>query len=105
MWERIIQIFKKEMIQIFRDKRMRLLVFLPPIIQLVIFGYAATMDVKNISLALLDEDRTTVSRQFIDTFEAGEYFTVDALPLVSRRGRPPHGQRDRRRLYLYPEGV
>jgi ABC-2 type transport system permease protein len=77
MWERIIQIFKKEMIQIFRDKRMRLLVFLPPIIQLVVFGYAATMDVKNISLAVLDEDRTTISRQFIDTFEAGEYFTVE----------------------------
>ncbi len=77
MWERIIQIFKKEMIQIFRDKRMRLLVFLPPIIQLVIFGYAATMDVKNISLAVLDEDRTAESRHFIEKFEAGEYFTVE----------------------------
>ncbi len=76
MWERIVQIFKKEMIQIFRDKRMRILVFLPPIIQLVVFGYAATTDVKHISLALLDEDRTTVSRQFVEKFEAGEYFSV-----------------------------
>jgi ABC-2 type transport system permease protein len=77
MWERIGHIFRKEMIQIFRDKRMRLLVFLPPIIQLVIFGYAATIDVKNVSLALMDEDRTAESRQFIEKFEAGEYFTVE----------------------------
>jgi ABC-2 type transport system permease protein len=76
MWERVVQIFKKEMIQIFRDKRMRILVFLPPIVQLVVFGYAATTDVKHISLALLDEDRTTVSRQFVEKFEAGEYFSV-----------------------------
>ncbi len=76
MWERIVQIFKKEMIQIFRDKRMRLLVFFPPLVQLVIFGYAATTDVKHISLAALDEDRTTVSRQFLEKFEAGGYFSV-----------------------------
>lgn len=76
MWERIVQIFKKEMIQIFRDKRMRLLVFFPPLVQLIIFGYAATTDVKHISLAALDEDRTTVSRQFVEKFEAGGYFSV-----------------------------
>lgn len=76
MWERIVQIFKKEMIQIFRDKRMRLLLFFPPIVQLVVFGYAATMDVKHISLAVLDADRTTVSREFVQKFEAGEYFSV-----------------------------
>ncbi|MBN2224225.1 MAG: ABC transporter permease [Deltaproteobacteria bacterium] len=76
MWERIVQIFKKEMIQIFRDKRMRAMVFLPPIVQLIVFGYAATTDVKHISLALLDEDRTTVSRDFVEKFEAGRYFSV-----------------------------
>ncbi len=80
MWERIVHIFKKEMIQIFRDKRMRLLVFLPPVVQLIVFGYAATNDVKHISLALLDEDRTTISRQFIEKFDAGgEYFSVTHL--------------------------
>jgi ABC-2 type transport system permease protein len=76
MWERIAHIFRKEMIQIFRDRRMRLLVFLPPVVQLVVFGYAATTDVKLISLALLDEDRTTVSREFVERFEAGGYFSV-----------------------------
>ncbi len=76
MWERIVHIFKKEMIQIFRDKRMRLLIFLPPVVQLVVFGYAATTDVRHISLALLDQDRTTVSRGFVEKFEAGGYFSV-----------------------------
>jgi ABC-2 type transport system permease protein len=76
MWERIGHIFRKEMIQIFRDKRMRMLVFIPPIVQLVIFGYAATTDVKHISLALLDEDRTAISREFVNKFEASQYFSI-----------------------------
>jgi ABC-2 type transport system permease protein len=76
MWERIVHIFKKEMIQIFRDKRMRMLVFLPPVVQLIVFGYAATTDVKHILLAALDEDRTTVSRDFVQKFESGGYFSV-----------------------------
>ncbi len=76
MFERIIHIMRKEFIQIFRDRRTRVFMILPVVIQLVIFGYVATTDVKHISLALLDEDRTTVSRGFIEKFEAGEYFTV-----------------------------
>jgi ABC-2 type transport system permease protein len=76
MWERIIHIFKKEMIQIFRDKQMRVLAFLPMVVQLFVFGYAASTDVKHISLAVLDEDRTTVSREFVGKFEAGGYFSV-----------------------------
>jgi ABC-2 type transport system permease protein len=76
MWERISNIFRKEMIQIFRDKQMRILAFLPAVVQLLIFGYAATTDVKHISLAVLDEDRTTISRDFVEKFEAGGYFSV-----------------------------
>jgi len=76
MWERIVHILTKEFIQVFRDKRMRLLVFLPPVIQLVVFGYAATTDVKHISLGLLDADRTVESRAFVERFDAGEYFSV-----------------------------
>jgi ABC-2 type transport system permease protein len=76
MWERIVHILTKEFIQIFRDKRMRLLVFLPPVVQLIVFGYAATTDVKHIALGLLDADRTAESRAFVEKFEGGEYFTV-----------------------------
>ncbi len=91
MWERIVQIFKKEMIQIFRDKRMRAMVFLPPIVQLVVFGYAATIDVKHISLALLDEDRTTVSRRFRREIRGGRILHGRAVSVVSRPGRRTHG--------------
>jgi ABC-2 type transport system permease protein len=76
MWERIGNVLKKEFIQLFRDKRMRIMLFLPPIVQLIVFGYAATTDVKQIRTAILDEDRTHMSREFIETFEASGYFEI-----------------------------
>jgi ABC-2 type transport system permease protein len=45
MWLRLRQMLVKEFIQVFRDKRSRLLLFGPPIIQMVIFGYAANLDI------------------------------------------------------------
>jgi drug efflux transport system permease protein len=74
--DRVKHILKKELTQIFRDKRMRMLIFIPPIIQLVVFGYAASTDVEHISTAVLDADRTKISREFIGKFDSGIYFEV-----------------------------
>jgi len=90
--ERIKYILKKELTQIFRDRRMRAIIFLPPIIQLIVFGYAASTDVRHISTAVLDADRTNISRQFIKEFDSGIYFDVthylsspkEADPLIDR---------------------
>ena len=60
MFERIIHMMRKEFIQAFRDLRMRFLIFVAPVIQLLIFGYAVNTDVRNITTAVEDFDNSTV---------------------------------------------
>ena len=68
---------KKEFIQTLRDPRMRWLLFGPPIIQMLVFGYAATLDVKNVALAVLDLDNTQESRELVAHFSASRYFHLN----------------------------
>ena len=49
MWQRLKSMIIKEFIQVFRDPRMRVILFLPPVMQLIVFGYAANTDIRNIS--------------------------------------------------------
>lgn len=79
MGERILRLFIKELIQVFRDKRMRLILFLPPMIQLFIFGYAVTTDIKEIRTAVHDMDRTPESRELLRRFFRSGYFRVRAV--------------------------
>ncbi len=79
MIERVRQMIVKEFIQIFRDKRMRVILFLPPLIQLFIFGYAVTMDIKEIRTAIHDQDRTPESRELLQRFVRSGYFKVWAV--------------------------
>jgi ABC-2 type transport system permease protein len=66
----------KEFIQALRNPRMRLVLFLPPLIQLIIFGYAANTDIRNISLAIYDLDNTPESREMIERFTSSGYFRI-----------------------------
>ena len=66
----------KEFIQVFRDKRTRFLLFGPPIIQMVIFGYAATLDIQHVPMAILDYENSQVSRDFVSRFQGSRYFEV-----------------------------
>lgn len=72
----ILQILKKELNQTFRNPRLAVLLFIPPIIQLIIFGYAVNFDVKNIKTAIIDYDRTSASRDFISHIESNKYFRI-----------------------------
>jgi ABC-2 type transport system permease protein len=72
-----MSIIRKEFIQIFRDPRTLLLIIVMPIMQLFLLGYAATTDVKNISLAVWDQSRSTQSRALLDSFRAANYFSID----------------------------
>lgn len=74
MFQRLKSMLIKEFIQAFRDPRMRILLFVPPVLQLVIFGYAANTDIRNISLAVYDLDRTPASREMVDRFSSSGYF-------------------------------
>lgn len=67
----------KEFIHVFRDKRMKAIVFVTPIMQLLAFGYAVTTDVDRIAVAVYDLDRSMESRELVRNFEASGYFKVN----------------------------
>ena len=74
---RTLAVMRKEFINIFRDPRTLAVMFLIPIIQLVLLGYAATTDVDHISTAVFDQDRTAQSRELIETYRASGYFDIN----------------------------
>ncbi len=74
---RISSIIRKEFLQLFRDPRTLALAVVIPIVQLFLLGYAATSDVRNISMAVWDQSRSPQSRQLLDAFRAADYFTID----------------------------
>lgn len=76
MWERIYRMLVKEFIQVLRDPRMKALIFIMPVIQLIMFGYAVTTDVDNIKTAVCDLDKSPQSRALIERFTASGYFSV-----------------------------
>jgi ABC-2 type transport system permease protein len=73
----ILSIFIKELIQLRRDKRLFGIVFLAPVIQLVLLGYAANMDVNTVHTAVFDQNKSATSRDFILKFERSGYFKID----------------------------
>jgi ABC-2 type transport system permease protein len=77
----------KEFIQVFRDKRARFFLFGPPIIQMMVFGYAATLEIKHVPTAIVDYDNSQVSRDLISRFEASRYFDIRKR-LTDRRQIP-----------------
>jgi ABC-2 type transport system permease protein len=76
MFERIQTIMVKEFKQVFRDPRMKFMIFIGPVLQVLIFGYAATTDVKNIPTAIYDLDNTPASRDVIRAFSFSRYFNI-----------------------------
>jgi len=71
----IFPIVRKEFRQIKRDKRILSVLLFIPALLLLMFGYALNFDVKHTSMAVYDEDRSKVSREFIEQFFISEYFT------------------------------
>jgi len=76
MLARLKQMLIKEFIQVFRDKRTRFVLFGPPIIQMVIFGYAATFEIHHVPTVVLDLDHSQESRELISRFSSSPYFDV-----------------------------
>jgi ABC-2 type transport system permease protein len=77
---RVLHLMKKEMRELRKDPRLFGVVILAPIIQLNVLGYAATTDVKDIPIAIVDADRSTPSRELIQRFETSANFKIVAMP-------------------------
>ncbi|MEI6634477.1 MAG: ABC transporter permease [Chlamydiota bacterium] len=74
MFERIKSILIKEFLQVLRDPRMRFTLFVTPLIQIMVFGYAANTDVRNVPTAIYDLDNTYESRDVVRAFTYSNYF-------------------------------
>ena len=73
---RLWYVMWKELLELRQDPRLFSIIFLAPVIQLTLLGYAATTDVKDVPLLIVDQDRSPASRQLISRFEASPYFSI-----------------------------
>lgn len=80
MWQRLREIIRKEFYQALREPRMRVILVMPPLVQLLIFGYAVNLDVENTKIAWVDMDRTPASRELQSAFAGSPYFQITAWP-------------------------
>src|SRR5919197_823277 len=76
MLSRLKQMLIKEFIQAFRDKRTRFILFGPPLIQMLVFGYAANYEIRHVPTVVVDFDRTQESRELVSRFSSSPYFDV-----------------------------
>ena len=77
--ERLLSMIRKEFIQIFRNSKMRAIVLVMPLVQSMVFGYAVTTDVKQVTTAVYDQAQTPDSRDLIDRFIHSGYFSVKTV--------------------------
>ena len=75
MLKRILSLIIKEFLVTWKDTKSRMLIIVPPLVQLIIFANAATMEVKNISTIILDKDKTFESQELIAEFEGSQWFS------------------------------
>ena len=74
--KQFIAFVKKEFYHIFRDRRTMLILLGMPVVQIILFGFAISTEVKNVRLAVLDPSNDVVTRKIIDRLDASEYFTI-----------------------------
>lgn len=81
---RVLSVAGKEWLQILRDTRSLILALAAPVLLLVLFGYALTMDVSHIGLCVIDHDKSAASRALTDKFSHTEYFEYTAAADTAR---------------------
>lgn len=74
---------RKEFLHIFRDPRTLIILFGMPAMQIIIFGYVVTMDVREARIGIVDYSRDPVSRHLAQKFDASEFFKIVELPTES----------------------
>ncbi len=93
MWGRILALVRKEFLTLLKDPKSRMVLIVPPLIQLLVFGYAATFDLKQVPYAVYDEDRGLAARELLARFDGSATFrrvatlgsAAEIAPLVDAR--------------------
>ena len=91
--QRILALTIKELLAVLKDKKSRIVLIVPPILQLLVFGYAATFDLNNISVAIYNEDRNAPSRELVARIIGSPHFNLHSYldnekqitPLINER--------------------
>jgi ABC-2 type transport system permease protein len=94
MFLRIVALVRKEFLALMKDKKSRFTIVIPPIVQLLVFGYAATYDLNSVPYAVYDEDRGAAARDLLSRFKGSPNFQevgelrrdADIAPLINRKG-------------------
>jgi ABC-2 type transport system permease protein len=91
MWRRFLRsmiriraLLGKEFLQLLRDPRMRFVLVAPPLIELLLFGYAATFDVRHADVAVVNHDTTQASRELVASIRATGHYTLTFMPDMKR---------------------
>jgi ABC-2 type transport system permease protein len=79
MVRQVFALVLKELLAMLRDPRSRMVLIGPPLIQLVVFGYAATFDLNHVPIAIYDQDRSQASRDLVARFLGSPTFTLEAM--------------------------
>src|ERR1700690_657635 len=74
MWTRLLALIIKELLVLLRDPRSRVILIGPPVIQLIVFSFAATLEVKNVDVVILDRDEGTSGRELVRRIEGSPSF-------------------------------
>lgn len=90
---RILALCIKELLTILKDKRSRFVLIVPPMLQLFVFGYAASFDLNDIAVAVYNEDRSAASRELLARITGSPHFSLRATigsdpqiaPLINRQ--------------------
>jgi len=88
MFTQLIGLLVKEFRLLWSDRRSRLTLIAPPLLQLIVFGYAATFNVDHVPIAILNEDAGPYGRELSARFSGSPTFQVTALPTNQRQIRP-----------------
>jgi ABC-2 type transport system permease protein len=85
MWRRILALLAKELLAVLKDRKSRVVLIGPPLIQLIVFGYAATFDLNHVPFAVYDQDKSVASRDLVARFAGSPAFTEVVSLNSSRR--------------------
>jgi len=72
--QRIVALAIKELLAVLKDKKSRIVLVVPPLLQLIVFGYAASFDLNDIPVAIYNEDRGSASRQLVERVIGSPHF-------------------------------
>jgi len=99
----LLSIIKKEFLHIIRDTQTLVIIFIMPVLMLFLYGYAITLDMKNISTVLVDQSKSPQSRQFIEQILATNFFKVTEADVSENEFENIFFERKARCILVLPE--